>query len=87
MKIPKKKPYKSKTDYAHYACFHQFCEIPNCRKLKWLGPHHIIFRSQGGGDEDGNLISLCKEHHDIAHGVEAKTFREYLKRIKNGTKL
>lgn len=30
--------------------------------------HHIIFRSHGGGDEPDNLIALCRNCHEIAHG-------------------
>lgn len=30
--------------------------------------HHIIFRSQGGADDENNLITLCKECHDAIHG-------------------
>jgi len=30
--------------------------------------HHILFKSQGGTDEIGNLVALCRECHDVAHG-------------------
>ena len=30
--------------------------------------HHILFKSQGGTDEIGNLIALSRDKHDIAHG-------------------
>lgn len=30
--------------------------------------HHIIFRSQGGSDEVGNLVALCRNCHEQAHG-------------------
>lgn len=29
--------------------------------------HHIIFRSQGGGNNIENLIALCRGCHDQAH--------------------
>ena len=32
--------------------------------------HHIIYRSQGGKDEIGNLIALCRKCHDMAHNNE-----------------
>lgn len=35
--------------------------------------HHILFRSQGGPDEDWNLIALCKYCHDRAHGLSKET--------------
>jgi hypothetical protein len=30
--------------------------------------HHIIFRTNGGGDAPSNLITLCKTCHDLLHG-------------------
>lgn len=29
--------------------------------------HHIVYRSQGGGDGVDNLIPLCRKHHEDAH--------------------
>ena len=29
--------------------------------------HHIVFRSQGGTDDEKNLITLCEECHDMIH--------------------
>ena len=48
----------------NYTC--QCCGKKNCR----LEVHHIIFRSNGGTDDEENLITLCKECHD---GVHAST--------------
>jgi hypothetical protein len=25
--------------------------------------HHLVFRSHGGGEDDGNLVTLCATHH------------------------
>jgi hypothetical protein len=36
-------------------------------KDKRLEVHHIIFRSQGGSDEETNLLTLCKTCHDGLH--------------------
>ncbi len=33
-----------------------------------LEVHHIQFRSQGGSDEEANLVTLCKTCHDGLHG-------------------
>lgn len=30
--------------------------------------HHIIFRSQGGTDDEANLVAICRDCHDLAHG-------------------
>jgi 5-methylcytosine-specific restriction endonuclease McrA len=41
-----------------------------CRNCGWrtnLSVHHIIFRSQGGPDEDWNLVTLCTSCHDGIH--------------------
>lgn len=45
----------------NYTC--QCCGKKNCR----LEVHHIIFRSNGGTDDEENLITLCKECHDGVH--------------------
>lgn len=29
--------------------------------------HHIIFRSELGGDEEDNLVTLCHRHHEAFH--------------------
>lgn len=34
--------------------------------------HHIVFRSQGGKDEPGNLITLCPSCHRRAHGTNGR---------------
>ena len=31
--------------------------------------HHIVSRSQGGSDHPHNLVSLCRVHHDLMHGI------------------
>ncbi len=35
-----------------------------------LDPHHIVYRSKGGRDEEDNLITLCRKHHDMVHRKE-----------------
>ena len=34
------------------------CQSPLCNRRD-VTPHHLIFRSRGGGEEDENIISLC----------------------------
>jgi 5-methylcytosine-specific restriction endonuclease McrA len=58
-----------------YAIDHEYCEICGA---PGADVHHIIFRSQQGTDEPENLITLCRPHHEMAHGTEAKWFREVL---------
>jgi 5-methylcytosine-specific restriction endonuclease McrA len=40
-----------------------------CHSNLPLESHHKVFRSQGGGDEPGNLVRLCKVCHDAVHGI------------------
>lgn len=47
----------------NYTCQH--CKGKS--KDSKLEVHHIIFRSQGGSDEENNLIVLCKTCHDKLH--------------------
>ncbi len=43
------------------------CASPVCRSGN-LTPHHVVFRSHGGGEERENLISLCERCHlDLVH--------------------
>ena len=56
--------YKALTLFVHsrdgWRC--RFCHSRNA-----LHAHHIIYRSQGGEDTSGNLITLCAKHHDLIH--------------------
>jgi hypothetical protein len=50
-------------------------ECQNCKsksKDNKLEAHHIIFRSNGGSDEESNLITLCKTCHGKVHAGEIK---------------
>jgi hypothetical protein len=46
---------------------HGRCCVPGCRGSKWLEIHHIFPRSQGGGHDPANLITLCGAHHRAHH--------------------
>lgn len=54
---------------------------PNC----WGGfsVHHIVKRSQGGGDVPENLIELCMGHHDDAeaHRITPEELREVMTEV------
>ncbi|MEE9278876.1 MAG: hypothetical protein V3V67_01750 [Myxococcota bacterium] len=39
------------------------CLVPGCSSYRNLHAHHIVLRSQGGGDEDANQLTLCVAHH------------------------
>jgi len=39
------------------------CRVPGCSSRANLQVHHVVFRSNGGGEDDGNLATLCATHH------------------------
>ena len=47
----------------NYTCQHCKGKLKDAR----LEVHHIVFRSQGGSDEESNLLTLCKTCHDRLH--------------------
>ena len=62
-----------------------YCEL--CGRAGATQVHHIIFRGQGGHDTADNLISLCVNCHDDAHGKgrnKAITPKAVLYRAKEG---
>lgn len=48
------------------------CRNPFCGSMKNLTPHHVRKRSQLGGDEPGNLLTLCVVCHDAVERNELK---------------
>lgn len=51
--------------------------------------HHVVFRSQGGLDVPGNLITLGQEYsHDchlvLAHGPKARMWRDLFQQLLAG---
>ncbi|MDQ7822503.1 MAG: HNH endonuclease signature motif containing protein [Candidatus Eremiobacteraeota bacterium] len=52
------------------------CQIPGCRCRRGLHVHHIIRRSQGGTDDEWNLIVLCEACHlHLLHGLRTLTVK------------
>lgn len=47
-----------------------------CDSPKYLQIHHIIRRSQGGGNHPHNLIALCSDCHALAHGLDLRGLGE-----------
>lgn len=43
-----------------------------CDSPKYIQIHHIIKRSQGGGNHPHNLITLCSDCHALAHGMDLR---------------
>lgn len=47
---------------------------------KWAEPHHIKTRGSGGGDEESNILYLCRLHHIEAHKIgQVKFIEKYVK--------
>ena len=40
-----------------------------CGDPRRLQIHHIMHRSQGGGEEQMNMVTLCSTCHALAHGI------------------
>ncbi|MDQ7821635.1 MAG: HNH endonuclease signature motif containing protein, partial [Candidatus Eremiobacteraeota bacterium] len=52
------------------------CQTPGCRCRRNLHVHHLIRRSQGGTDDEWNLITLCEACHlHLLHGLRTLTVR------------
>jgi hypothetical protein len=43
-----------------------FCQVPGCSRAA-AHAHHVTWRSRGGDDDPGNLVSVCAAHH--LHGI------------------
>jgi 5-methylcytosine-specific restriction protein A len=52
-----------------YMLDHSRCEArrPLVCRLHSTEPHHILMKSQGGKDEDSNLMAVCRPCHDWIH--------------------
>lgn len=55
----------------------------NCTvcRLPAVDLHHIQYKSQGGGDEVNNIVSLCRTCHEKAH--KGVLTREYLQDLQD----
>jgi len=64
----------------NYTC--QICSKKHTR----LEVHHIIFRSQGGTDDENNLITLCEDcHNDVHNGRIVLTKKPRKMSLKHAT--
>jgi 5-methylcytosine-specific restriction endonuclease McrA len=55
-----------------------------CRRTSCLQVHHIRYRSQGGGHELDNLITLCQVCHEHAHSDKRRWQPVLLELIRIG---
>lgn len=46
------------------------CQVPGCSH-RATHLHHVRFRSQGGSNDEWNLVAVCSAHHlqGIHHGL------------------
>ena len=74
-------------DRDRYTC--QCCKGKHKHKDSKLEVHHIIFRSQGGSDEEDNLITLCSTcHYNVHHGKQKLNSKGKLKgALKHATQM
>lgn len=61
----------TQTQLDAYRVKHPNCQF--CGRTTHIAVHHIKFRSQGGTDEEDNLVSVCDSFygcrsHDRGHG-------------------
>ncbi len=49
---------------------HGRCRVPGCRNAVFLDVHHISPRSEGGGHDALNLVTVCAAHHRALHRGE-----------------
>ena len=68
---------------------HHRCQNPNCKNKSEqivLVLHHIVFRSNGGGDSPYNLITLCdKCHTPKNHKGFLKDWKPKVNSLRSGT--
>jgi len=70
------KKYKQNYLDYHNLTTADFIACKHCFK-KASDLHHLVFKSQGGGDNAENLVALCRDCHNKAHN--SKEFNENLK--------
>lgn len=46
-----------------------------CGTRRDVHPHHRLLQSQGGKDEEANLIPLCNRCHDRVHDKNGRAYR------------
>lgn len=62
------------------------CEFPGCKK-QGVDFHHVLPRSSFGSkrkaeqDHVSNIVLLCIDHHERAHGPECREVKAILKEV------
>jgi hypothetical protein len=67
------------------------CRVPGCHRRLWLEAHHLKLWSRGGEHRRGNLLLMCRQHHQLCHEgllvVEQDEEGEFRFRAVGGWKL
>ncbi len=74
------KPYRDRLEGDDYRQLVQsvfvrdgwMCRNPKCQSRRNLTPHHLVKRSQLGGDVPGNVLTLCLTCHEQVERNELK---------------
>ena len=72
--FPKPYRYRDSANITRYKRAHPVCQA--CRKARTEDAHHLRSKSNFGGDEDENLIALCRRCHKAWADVD-QTRREW----------
>jgi hypothetical protein len=43
------------------------CQAPGCTRTGYLHAHHVVWWTNGGSTDLGNLLLLCSKHHHYVH--------------------
>ena len=73
-KKPEKMPLELRNQILErddWTCSNPYCDGHIYLEILWLEIHHTKKRSQGGRNDPGNLMTICKPCHDKIH-VEGK---------------
>jgi len=72
----KEKPFRDAKARAFYKRTHGKCE--GCGKRRADDVHHLRSRARGGGDEENNLLALCRHPCHSSWANVNQTRREWL---------
>ncbi|MCK9369449.1 HNH endonuclease [Candidatus Dojkabacteria bacterium] len=51
------------------------CRVYGCGITEGLDVHHLVPVGAGGRDEEGNLITICRKHHNMIKTGETSSLK------------
>ena len=57
------------------------CEKPFWDVNDWFDVHHVLHRGKGGGDDQGNLMLLCRDCHEKRHPEKQLQWSDRVERV------